>query len=71
MVDDGFTRPKKKAKGTMLDQMMDLDAEIGYTKRKFREIQVDKAKSVKNRRYRKLRREILKGQKKLKTKLYR
>ena len=45
-----------------------MDEETGYTKKKFREIQMDKAKSVKNRRFIKLRRNLLKGQKKLNKK---
>ena len=50
----------------MFDQLMEIDQEKNFSKRKFREIQEDKAKRFKNRRFIKLRRQILKGKKKLK-----
>jgi hypothetical protein len=67
-IDDGLGRKmrRKNKMGTMFDQLMRMDDENGFTKRKFREIQIDKSKRVKNRRYRKLRRQVMKGQKKLK-----
>lgn len=54
-------------KGTLFDQFQSIDDELGFTKKKFRDIQTDKSKRVKNRRFRKLRRDLIKGQKKLKT----
>ena len=65
---DGFNRNQKKAKGSIFERMVQMDEESGYTKKKFREIQTEKAKSVKNRRFIKLRRNLLKGQKKLNKK---
>ena len=52
---------KQKGKGgTILDSMMEQDDEIGFTKRKFRQIQDDKMKRVKNKRYIKMKRDMLK-----------
>lgn len=69
-VEDGLRRNRKKKKGTLFDQLQEIDEELGFSKRKFREIQVDKAKRFKNKRFRKLRRVLIKGQKKLKKKFY-
>lgn len=69
-MEDGLRRNRRKSKGTMFDQLQGIDEDLGFTKRKFRDIQVDKAKRFKNRRFRKLRRELIKGQKKLKKKIY-
>jgi hypothetical protein len=38
-----------------------MDEDLGFTKKKFRDIQTDKSKRIKNRRFRKLRRELIKG----------
>lgn len=54
----------------MFDQLEGIDEDLGFTKRKFRDIQVDKAKRFKNRRFRKLRRDLIKGQKKIKKKMF-
>lgn len=45
---------------------MSQDEQINYTKKKFREIQEDKSKRIKNRRFRKLRAELIKGERKQK-----
>ena len=54
----------------MFDELQAIDEELGFTKKKFREIQVDKSKRFKNRRFRKLRRELVKGQKKVKRRMF-
>ena len=66
IIDHGFLGKKKGSKraentGSLFDEIAAKDEQIGFTKRKFVEIQKDKMKSSRNKRFIKLKRDILKG----------
>lgn len=50
----------KQKKGSLFDELAAKDQEVGFTKRKFRQIQDDKMKKSRNRRYIKLKRDMIK-----------
>lgn len=64
IVDEGVAgrrqENRRKKRGTLFDELATKDEEVGFTKRKFRQIQEDKMKKSRNRRYVKLKRDMLK-----------
>lgn len=63
VIDEGFSGKRqnsKKRRGTLFNELAGKDEEIGFTKRKFRQIQEDKMKKSRNKRYIKLKRDMLK-----------
>ena len=65
IIDHGFLGkrgPSRRAEntGTIFEELLARDESVGFTKKKFRQIQEERAKTVKNKRYIKLKRMLVK-----------
>jgi len=70
IVDDKFNRKNNikrgERKARLFDEFKEQDAELGYSKKKFKDIQLDKMKNSRNKKWIKLKRSVLKGGEKFK-----